>query len=103
MNIQHLLNLLHLAAQKNMRSAGAGSMSAAPFAHATIGAPATRHAAVPSYPTSGVTQMGTVHQDRNQTSASTSSRLFPSWKDRKKKDKTKRIRKEDISNPTNFQ
>ncbi|KAK6747249.1 hypothetical protein RB195_000455 [Necator americanus] len=51
---------------------------------------------------SGVTPVGTmVHAEKISSTATTTS--FFSRKDKKKKDKRPRIRKEDISNPTNFQ
>ncbi|KIH69076.1 hypothetical protein ANCDUO_00586 [Ancylostoma duodenale] len=50
----------------------------------------------------GVTPVGTmVHAEKISATATTTS--FFSRKDKKKKDKRPRIRKEDISNPTNFQ
>ncbi|RCN41830.1 p21-Rho-binding domain protein [Ancylostoma caninum] len=50
----------------------------------------------------GVTPVGTmVHAEKISATSTTTS--FFSRKDKKKKDKRPRIRKEDISNPTNFQ
>lgn len=50
----------------------------------------------------GVTPVGTmVHAEKVSSTGTTTS--FFSRKDKKKKDKRPRIRKEDISNPTNFQ
>ncbi|PAV61536.1 hypothetical protein WR25_09859 [Diploscapter pachys] len=53
---------------------------------------------------SGVTQMGTMVHTPNNKDNSGGGGLFSSKKEKKKKDKkAPRIRKEDISNPTNFQ
>uniref|UniRef100_A0A1I7XRY5 WH1 domain-containing protein n=1 Tax=Heterorhabditis bacteriophora TaxID=37862 RepID=A0A1I7XRY5_HETBA len=80
-----------------------GSSSITPFGVSSIyGTSSIRTPIQSGFSSGGVTPIGTmVHTEKNSPSES-GSRIF-SRKERKKKEKKPRIRKEDISNPTNFQ